>query len=366
MFQKIKVLFYLLFYGLIVHSQNSLIVLNEAAHPFFLSVNHDLINSVAQSNVKAFNMQTGWNCIEIKIPGAIKDIVSKDSILIKDDSKFLNKELTYVIIEKEDKIKLHFTSISEKSGPENPPIPDEPKETAPTIDNSIYGNLYHTVNSKPIFYNNFDSTTLSYKTKLTDKDIKYALNLFKTANDNETAYRYLNVILENNEYTVLQLKELLESTPIDMDRLNSARKAYTHISDLQNINVLTSIFKYPTMKESYSSFIKEQENINKQKKMNCKEPINSTIYEDLFGKIKKAPYENDKLSVSKKLLVDVCLSSSQIQKISELFNHDREKLDFMKYAYNVLTDKEAAINLADEFQFKETKEEFSKYILTQK
>jgi len=47
--------------------------------------------------------------------------------------------------------------------------------------------------------------------------------------------------------------------------------------------------------------------------------------------------------------VDVCLSSNQIKKIGELFTHDREKFELVKFAYNVLTDKENASGLADEF-----------------
>jgi hypothetical protein len=60
--------------------------------------------------------------------------------------------------------------------------------------------------------------------------------------------------------------------------------------------------------------------------------------------------------------VDVCLSSVQIKKISELYTHDREKLEYMKCALNILTDKENNKNLVDEFQFQGTKDEFLKHI----
>jgi len=361
MVQKIKVLLYFLFCGLSIHSQNNtLVIFSESGNPFFLSINDELINKNAQSNVKVFNFGTGWNQIFIKIPN--KDQSFKDSILLSSKSKFLNKEFTYVLTEKEDKLTLQFKSVSEQSGPKTPPIPEAPKETTPLVDNSIYGNLYQAVNNKPVFYKNFDTETSTCKIALTDKEIKYALTLFKKANDTEAAYRYLNQIIEVNCYNVLQLKELLESTPIDMDRLNSAKKAYNHLSDKQNANTLLVIFKYPTMKESFTSFIKEQENVIKQKNMNCKEPISDSDFEALLSKIKKAPYENEKLVVSKKLLVDVCLSSVQAKKICDLYTHDREKMELLKSAYNVLTDKNNASILADEFQFKETKEEYLKYI----
>jgi hypothetical protein len=367
MAQKLKVLFYLLFCGLSIYAQNnSLVIFSASGHPFYLSVNHEQINKTAQSDIKVFDLVTGWNFIEIKIPSIIKELRFKDSILLSSKSKFLNKEFTYVLLEKGEKLELQFKSVSEQSGPATPPVPEAPKEVVPLVDNSIYGNLYQAVKNKPVFYSNYDTVTFTCKTDLTDKDITYALNLFKKANDNETTYRYLNKIIDLNCYTTGQIKTLLESTPIDMDRLNSAKRAYSHIKDQQNITLLLSVFKYPAMKESYTLYLKEQENIVKQKNLNCKEPISDTQFETIYSKIKSTPYDNEKLKVSKKLLVDVCLSSIQIKKISELYTHDREKIDFLKCAYNVLTDKENGVVLADELQFKDTKAEFLKYISQQK
>jgi len=346
-----------------MHAQsNALVVFSESGHPFYLSVNHESINKTAQSNVKVFDLSTGWNLIEIKIPGIIKELRLKDSVLLSGKSKFLNKEFTYVLIEKEEKLSLQFKSVSELSGPQTPPVPEAPKEVVPLVDNSIYGNLYKAVNNKPVFYHNYDSTTSTCKTALTDKEIKYALHLFSKSNDAEAIYRYLNQIIDNNCYNTLQLKELLETTPIEMDKLNSAKRAYIHITDQQNINTLLAVFKYPTMKESFQAFIAEQENIIKQKNLNCKTPASEERIQAIVNKINKASYENEKLIVAKKLIIDVCLSSNQIAYLGELFSHDREKLEFVKSALNVLTDKENAKILAKQFQFKETQDEYLKYI----
>ena len=116
------------------------------------------------------------------------------------------------------------------------------------------------------------------------------------------------------------------------------------------------------MKEAFTSFIKDEENIVKQKKLQCAEPINETKFDVIFNSIKNTEYENKKIIQAKKLLSDACLSSEQIKKISALFTHDREKLEFMKCAYNVLTDKANGNVLANEFQFKDTKDEFLKHI----
>ncbi|MES2763123.1 MAG: DUF4476 domain-containing protein [Bacteroidota bacterium] len=363
MVQKIKVLVYFLFIGSTLISQNnSLVIFSASGNPFYLSFNHETINATAQSNVKVFDVNAGWSTIEIKIPGATKELNFKDSILLSSRSKFVNKEFTYALIEKGEKAELQFKSVSELSGPKTPPVPPEPKATAPLVDNSIYGNLYKAVDNKPVFYTNYDKETSTCNVALTDKEIKYGINLMDKANDKEAAYRYLSQIVDLNCYSTIQLKELLETVPIDMDRLNSAKQGYWHLTDRQNIATLMSVFKYQTMKESFVNFVKDEENVIRQKNLKCKEPANEQKFNELYTRTTHTHPDNEKIDIAKKLLIDICLSSTQIKKISELFTHDREKLEYMKYAINILTDKENIKSLADEFQYSGTKEEFLNYI----
>jgi hypothetical protein len=362
-FQKTYVLTAFLFISLSAISQNnSLVIFSASGKPFYVSFNSESVNATAQSNVKIYDVNAGWSKIDIRVPGTVKELILKDSILLSSTSKFANKEFTYALIEKGEKLELQFKSVSELSGPKTPPVPQEPKEVVPLVDNSIYGNLYQAVKNKPVFFINYDKETSTCKLGLTDKDIKYAIRLMEKANDKEAAYRYLTQVIDLNCYSTIQLKELLETVPIDMDRLYSAKRAYIHVTDPQNMNTLLSIFKYPTMKESFVSFLKDQEIIVKQKNLQCELPAKEQKFSELYSKIKSALYDNEKIIVAKKLLAEVCLSSIQIKKISELFTHDREKLEYMKYAVNILTDKENNKTLADAFQFQSTKDDFLKHI----
>src|SRR4051812_26553421 len=115
MFQKIKVLIYILFYGLSVRSQNSsLVIFSASGNPFYLSVNHEQINKNAESNIKVFDLSVGWNSIEITIPGITKELRFKDSVLLSDNSKYFKKEFTYALIEKGEELELQFKSVSER------------------------------------------------------------------------------------------------------------------------------------------------------------------------------------------------------------------------------------------------------------
>lgn len=350
--------------GFALRSQNnSLVIFSTNGDRFLLSVDGTTINATPQCNVKAFNLSLGGHAIRISIPSSA--LTLKDSVVFVNEPKYLNKEFTYALTQTGKKISLSFKSVSELSGPATPPVPEAPKEKAPVVDNSIYGHLYQAKNNKPVFFQNFNTETSSCTTALNEQDIAYAIRLLKTINDEERQMSYVKTIVQNNCYTVAQLQQLLLTFPAEIDRMNIAKPAYTHLSDKQNISQLYPVFKYQTIKDSYTAYVQEQENLLKQKSMQCSQPTDAAHFEQLYSKIKNGGYENEKLAVAKKLLAATCLSTEQAQKIALIFVHDREKLECLKYAYAIIVDKEQAKKLAELFQFAENKQNFLNFISNQ-
>ena len=348
-----------LFYNQLNAQTNSLVVFSATGDVFRLKVDNEYVNKVKQANVKAYNLLPGWHHLEIfETHDNGNETVYIDSILIGTALKFSNKEMTYALETKDKKTFLVFKSISELSGPEKPPIPNAPKEVVPLVDNSLYGNLYKAKNNKPVFFNHYNPLSSTCDTLLTDKDIKYAFNLLSKCNDTQSQFVYLNQMIEHNCLTVNQLTSLLLILPMDMDRLSSAKLAYFHIIDKENSKFILDVFKYPAMKESYTDFMKEQENKVKQKNRHCIEPISDKQFGEVLSKIKNTIHETDKIKLAKKIVIEECLSTTQIKQMTPFFTHDREKLDFLVSACNILTDKENAKLLVSEFQSSEAKEEF--------
>lgn len=341
---------------------NSLVIFSASGDPFLLKVDQQVINAVPQSNVKAFDLSLGRHTIEISIPSSGTPRLMKDSVVFVSEAKYERKEFTYALVASGKTLSLQFKSVSELSGPALPPVPEAPKETAPVVDNSIYGNLYQAKNNKPVFFQNYNSATSSCKTALTDTDISYAVKLLKTVNDEERQMSYVKSIVQNNCYTTAQLQQLLLTFPAEMDRLEIAKPAYLHLSDKKNIAQLNTVFKYQSIKDSYAAYAEDQENLVKQKNLQCSQAIDGATFNQLHSKIKNSGYENEKLIVAKKSLTNVCLSSEQAQQLAMLFTHDREKLECLKCAYPVIVDKEHAAQLANQFQFTETKQDFLKFI----
>ena len=367
MFRKLGLVFLFTIFSIKISAQtNSLVVFSSNGSVFQLKVDNEIINKVKQSNVKAIDLSTGSHHLEIsEFDDSGVVTVLKDSIFIGNELKYSNKEFTYVLESKDKKPFLVFKSISGQSGPSSPPIPEAPKEIIPLVDNSLYGNLYQAKNNIPVFFNHYDILNSSCEIKLSDMDLKYAVNLLKKCNDIETEFRYLNQIIKNNCLTSNQLKDLLALLTMDMDRLTIAKLAYSHLIDKENSKEILSVFKYPAMKESYVDFMKEQENKIKQKNLHCSEPMPDSKFGELLSKIKNTTHENEKYQLAKKLIVDVCISSMQIKQITPFFTHDRDKLDFLVSAHLVLTDKENAKLLISEFQSSEAKEEYLNLISKQ-
>jgi len=329
---------------------------------FSLTVNNENINSIPETNVKAFNLGLGWQKIKLSTLLNNKEIMFIDSFFISD--KYTNKEFTYVLSESADN--LTFNSIELPSAPAMPNVPEVPKKEIPLVDNSIYGKLYQAKNNKPIFFNNYNFQTETCDAVLTDLEISYSLNLFSKCKDDELVLLYLNSILENNCYSSKQLNQLVSVLKLELDILNGIKKGYAHVTDKENINVLLQVLKYESMKDAFSQFLQDETDILKQKSMACRIAISDQKFNDVLNFIRGKKYENERTVAAKKQLYFNCISTSQAQKIMTLFSHDREKIDVLKSAFYALVDKENTLKLINEFQFQETRDEFSKFLDSKK
>jgi hypothetical protein len=348
----------LFFYSFLKCQTNSLVLFSNIGQVFSLTVNGEVINKTQQSNVKVFDLGFGWQILKAETFINNQKKILIDSFYI--NNKYIDKEFTFVI--NKDFSKLNYNSIEEPSGPKLPNIPAAPKEEVSLVDNSIYGILYQAKNNAPVFFNNYHSDRSFCYNPLTEKEIKYALNLLNKCNDDEMKLIYLLQILENNCYTSSQFFQLISVLDLEMDLLNTSKKGYSHLIDKENASILLPLFRYQSIKDSFVSFLKDQQGLENQKKLNCEVAITDEKFDNLLSEIKKKKYENEKTVVAKSQLINSCISTIQAQKILELFFHDREKIEVTKFAYQSIIDKENINNLLAEFQFQESKDEFINYI----
>ncbi|HWY11837.1 MAG TPA: DUF4476 domain-containing protein [Bacteroidia bacterium] len=339
---------------------NNLVVFSENGSPFVLYVNGEKINNEPEADVKVFNISEGWCKLKAKFE---KDnIIVSDSIDIKTFEKNNNKEITYAIKQGTKTNKFVFVSIGDLSGPKIPLVAKKPIVTGPVIDNNLYGNLYRAKENKPMFFYNYNDTTGKCRIDLDSLDIKYALNLINKSNDIHDKAKYVEVIIERNCYIVNQLLQLLITLETEMEKFKMVKKAYPHIIDKINTKKLDVVFTFKSMKEEYEYFLEETANIEHQLSLKCTVAVSDNKVSEIIKTIKRENYEHDKLRVAKEQMVNNCVNTSQVKTILNIFNHDRERMDFVRSAYNVTIDKENFKILEDEFQFIENKKEFLTFI----
>lgn len=339
---------------------NNLVIISENGNRFILYVNGEKINNEPQANVKAFGISEGW--CKLKAEFEKNQLIVSDSIHIKPIEKNNNKEITYSIRQNTKSHKFSFVSIGELSGPKTPRIPEEPVDKGPVIDNNTYGNLYKAVENKPVFFHNYSDSLKTCIIELTDKDIGYAKNLITKTNDIQNSYNYSEYIMDNNCYTTDQVIQLLNLVEIEMDKLKLVKRNYSHIKDKGNAGKIAEVFKFRSMKEDYDVFLIGVANSERQKKLNCSVAISENELTEIITAIKKGAYEPDRIKIAKDKVIGNCLNTLQVEKLLNLFSHDREKMELAKVAYSVTVDKENYKILTENFYFSENKKEFLNFI----
>ncbi|MBS1637033.1 MAG: DUF4476 domain-containing protein [Bacteroidetes bacterium] len=365
MFRPGLILVFIFFLQTVFHAQtNDLVIFSATGKRFILTVNNDVINTVPQSNVKAFAISPGVLRLKIKFQEAKDSTVFYPVITIGNDKKYLNKEFTYVITDSYTNPKalhaLRFVTVNDTSGPEKPPIPEAPKEVVPMIDNSIYGILYKAKDNKPVFFNNYHTDSRSCDTSLSQHEMRYFAQLMNKSNDLERKSAYVTDVIQNNCYSVAQLMELVSYFTIELDKLKACKEGYWHLTDKQNASRLREVLVYKSIQEDYDNYLEEIARIEKQQKLACKEAVGAEKMTQMMAALKAAAYENEKLKVAKKQLSGNCFSCEQIRLMATSFHHDRERIDFVKSSYRVVVDKQEFYKLSDIFDFAETKDEFNK------
>jgi hypothetical protein len=344
---------------------NNIIVISESGKKFTLYVNGEKVNQQPEVNVKAFNLGEGWCKLKAEFEGGSP--VISDSILIKAFVKNNNKEITYAIQEpspnqKRTSGKFVFVSMGVLSGPQVPKLPDPPVDKDAFIDNNVYGNLYKAVNNKPVFFENYNDSTKNCSVELTDLDIKLGMNLVMKTNDFYNKYIYAEAAIEKNCYTTDQAMQLLKLLEIELDKLKLAKKAYWHLSDKANAPKIKSVFKYKSIEEDFDVFLKGVANAKYQEGLHCTVAISEDRLQDIIASIKKGRYEPDRLDIAREKTVSNCFITAQVEKLMQLFSHDREKMELAKSAYAVTIDKENYKLLEVNFLFSENKKEFMNFI----
>jgi len=94
----------------------------------------------------------------------------------------------------------------------------------------------------------------------------------------------------------------------------------------------------------------------------CDYPMDQSSFRSAKETINKASFDNTKLSTAKSILSANCVSADQVMQLCSLFSFEESKLDFAKYAYGRTTDKNNYFKVNNVFKFDSNKSALNEYI----
>jgi hypothetical protein len=98
-----------------------------------------------------------------------------------------------------------------------------------------------------------------------------------------------------------------------------------------------------------------------EKKARCDSPISEADFYSSTAAISHAPFDPPKLSNAKNLSRTKCLSADQVRQVIYIFDGEKTKLDFAKYAYEYVFDPENYDDVNDALREKSV-QELKRYI----
>jgi hypothetical protein len=90
--------------------------------------------------------------------------------------------------------------------------------------------------------------------------------------------------------------------------------------------------------------------------------MNSTQFDNARKAIEAKGFRDEKMSTAKLATRNRCLTLDQTRSIASLFMDDDQRLEFVKYAYELCDEKREYYLLEDVFQFSSTRELFTKFL----
>lgn len=91
-------------------------------------------------------------------------------------------------------------------------------------------------------------------------------------------------------------------------------------------------------------------------------PMNSGNFSNALNTIKNQSFEDGKLKTAKQVAGGNCLNTAQIVQICKLFSFEESKLDFAKYAYDHCTEPNNYFNVNNVFSFSSSSDDLNDYV----
>lgn len=307
-----------------LNAQNDLVVFNEGNERFYLYVNGIKQNANPESNVRVSNIKQPWVKVKVVFEDnkKIPDITANAQFVWEAEEK-KGWEFVYQIVNKTGKYKLKPYSAA--------PINNDDKHEGQTVVNYSTTDAQPNVSSQPVSTPVQNSQTVTTTTVVTT-------NVPNTNTANGSANININI---SPTGAGIQIHDAT---------MNNSSAGYTTTA------VSTTVI-------SSSSNSASQPQVTPQPQpVAIKCAVSDNEFQGIKKNISSKSFEDSKLTLAKQICDAKCLKSSQVRDIMKLFSFEETRLNFAKYAYNKVADKDNYYLVNEAFQFESSIEELNESI----
>lgn len=116
---------------------------------------------------------------------------------------------------------------------------------------------------------------------------------------------------------------------------------------------------YEPKTENTTEISLEEEEIENN---SCTPTFTNNQFALVIERLEKEGFESKKLEIAKAVARENCLLTKQVRDVINIFNFENNRVDFAKFAYDNVADKENYDLLLDSFKFETSKQEIREYI----
>lgn len=337
-------------------SQNNLNIISEEQR-VTISINGQQINKLPQAivTVNAIEKDTLSLKVEIENIGSFNQTV----YLLNKKEKAKHFEFNYLV--NTSKKTLNYLGSYELDNLVNFSIPPKPAEdTSYKYSNNILEHFCEIKNDKPEYFNNKPNGPCLKP--MPDTYTGYAVVLISKAQTPDQKYNILESVFRNNCVTVKQTRFMLDFISFEVERLKLLKSAYPSIVDKNNLEQLSSSFKFEASKNELSMFLKENKNKKETIYEKCIKPSNPAEVDQFIGLLGVCSNDGERTLLFNKQYNDFCVMAETASKVLNTFIHDREKLDCSKLLYFKCIDKQNYRKIGGVFSYKESESELLDFI----
>lgn len=202
---------------------------------------------------------------------------------------------------------------------------------------------------------------------------------FKGESQNLTAgkYRASDLTIGARQLSSIKVPNGFEVTLFEKDHFEGFNSTLNHDKDFTGIRLLDNTFSSLIIEEKFEPIItgisttvvpeqktQPQEQPEPKVIVPTAPPCNFTggDFNTAVKAIDSKPFSDERMEMAKLVTKGKCLTSDQVRTIAKMFSFDEQSLEFVKYAYDLSSEKDTYYTLEDVFRFNSVRESFTKFL----